>query len=157
MPTSTPVKILTRTAVLGFALLLRCSAVEAAFDPTSHVFVILMENHNWSSIKGSVSAPYINNTLLPMASYCDQYYNPPGMHPSEPNYLWLEAGTNFGILNDGLPSSNHQSSTQHLVDQLEAAGLTWKAYAEGISGAACPVTNSGKYAPKHLPFVFFDD
>src|SRR4051812_44847974 len=69
-------------------------------DSNSAVFIILMENHNWSSIKGSASAPYINNALLPIASYADQYYNPPGIHPSEPNYLWLEAGTNFGITND---------------------------------------------------------
>ena len=59
-----------------------------------------MENHNWSDIKGNASAPYINTTLLPQASYAQQYYNPPGIHPSLPNYLWLEAGTNFGISND---------------------------------------------------------
>ncbi len=33
------------------------------------VFLIMMENHNWSDIKGSPSAPYINNALLPVASY----------------------------------------------------------------------------------------
>src|SRR5256885_3620186 len=38
------------------------------------------------------------------------------LHPSLPNYLWLEAGTNFGILDDNDPSSNHQSSTSHLVN-----------------------------------------
>ena len=32
------------------------------------VFLILMENQNWSSIKGSASAPYLNNTVLPMAN-----------------------------------------------------------------------------------------
>ena len=57
------------------------------------VFLILMENVNWSALKGSGSAPYINNTLLPMASYCEQYYTPPGLPGSLPNYLWLEAGT----------------------------------------------------------------
>src|SRR5207249_4257776 len=56
------------------------------------VFVILMENQDWSNIRGNASAPYINDTLLPMASHAEQYYNPPGNHPSEPNYLWLEAG-----------------------------------------------------------------
>jgi len=40
------------------------------------VFLIMMENHNWSDIKGSSSAPYINNTLLPMASHAEQDYNP---------------------------------------------------------------------------------
>src|SRR5437870_2996962 len=97
--------------------------------PIHTVFLILMENHDWSSIKGSPSAPYINDTLLPIASHAEQYYNPPGVHPSEPNYLWLEAGTNFGIRNDRSPARNHQSTTSHLVDLLEAAGLSSQAYA----------------------------
>jgi hypothetical protein len=121
------------------------------------VFVILMENHNWSQIKNSASAPYINDTLLPMAAYAEQYYNPPGIHPSEPNYLWLEAGTNFGVFNDAAPSSNHQSTTNHLVTQLTAAGISWKTYQEDISGTNCPLTSQGLYAPKHNPFVYFDD
>jgi len=121
------------------------------------VFLILMENHNWSDIKNSPSAPYINDTLLPMASYAEQYYNPPGIHPSEPNYLWLEAGTNFGIFNDAPPSANHQNTTLHLVTLLGRANISWKAYQEGISGTVCPLTGTGVYAPKHNPMVFFDD
>src|SRR5438045_9282905 len=110
------------------------------------VFIILMENHNWTggkgrtSIKGNPSAPYINNTLLPMASHAEQYFNPPGIHPSLPNYLWLEAGMNFGILNDNAPSSNHQSTTSHFSTQLKNAGISWKTYQENISGATCPLT-----------------
>lgn len=121
------------------------------------VFVIVMENHNWSSIKNSPSAPYINNTLLPMGAHAENYVNVPGIHPSEPNYLWLEAGTNFGVTNDNNPSSNHQSTTQHLVTQLQAAGITWKSYQEGISGTTCPLTATGLYAPKHNPMIYFDD
>ena len=121
------------------------------------VFVVLMENHNWSTIKGNPSAPYINGTLLPMGSHAEGYVNVPGIHPSEPNYLWLEAGTNFGVTNDGAPSSNHQSTKSHLSTQLDAAGISWRAYAEGIDGTSCPLSASGKYAPKHVPFVFFDD
>jgi phosphatidylinositol-3-phosphatase len=122
-----------------------------------HVFLITMENHNWSDIKNNPSAPYINNTLLPAASYAEQYYNPPGNHPSEPNYLWLEAGTNFGISDDFDPSINHQSTSQHLVTLLSNAGISWKSYQEGISGTDCPLTGNGLYAPKHNPMVFFDD
>jgi len=69
-------------------------------------------------MKGSPSAPYINRALLPIASHAEQYHNPPNLHPSLPNYLWLEAGTNFGILNNDDPSSNHQSTSLHLVDLL---------------------------------------
>jgi len=123
------------------------------------VFVIVMENQNWSNIAGNPSAPYINNTLLPMASHAEQYYNPPGNHPSEPNYLWLEAGTNFGVRDDNSPANNHQGTTGHLVSLLEAAGVSWKTYQEDISGTVCPVTDyPGQfYVTPHNPFVFFDD
>jgi len=116
-----------------------------------------MENHNWSAIQGSPSAPYINNALLPQASYATEYFNPPGNHPSEPNYLWLEAGTNFGVSDDNPPSDNHQSSTAHLVTLLEHAGLSWKAYEEGTGVTTCPLTDSYPYATKHNPMIFFDD
>jgi phosphatidylinositol-3-phosphatase len=124
---------------------------------TTTVFMILMENHNWSDIKNNPSASYINNSLLPMASHAEQYYNPPGIHPSEPNYLWLEAGTNFGINNDADPYANHQSSTKHLVTLLNNAHISWKSYQENISGTACPLTGNSLHAPKHNPMVFFDD
>ena len=70
------------------------------------VWVIVMENQDWSSIKGSKFAPYINGSRLPQASYTEQYFNPPRIHPSLPNYLWMEAGTNFGIANDRSPLTN---------------------------------------------------
>jgi phosphatidylinositol-3-phosphatase len=124
---------------------------------SSTVFLIVMENHNWSDIKDDPSAPYINNTLLPMSSYATQYFNPPGIHPSEPNYLWLEAGNNFGVTDDANPDANHQSATNHLVTLLNNAHISWKSYQESISGTDCPLTGNGLYAPKHNPMVFFDD
>jgi len=142
------------------------NGVAGGYDPAVHhiktVFIILMENHNWTGdgnldIKGNPAAPYINNTLVPMGSHAEQFYNPPNIHPSLPNYLWLEAGANFGILNDGPPSQNHQSTTKHLVTLLKKAGIPWKAYEENITGKVCPLTDSGKYAVRHDPFVYFDD
>lgn len=121
------------------------------------VFIILMENHNWSDIHGSASAPYINGMLLRMGAHAEQYFNPPGNHPSEPNYLWLEAGTNFGVTNDSNPSANHQATTSHLVTQLETAGISWRSYQQGITGTVCPLTPTGHYSPKHNPMIFFDD
>lgn len=121
------------------------------------VFLIVMENHNWSEIQGNPSAAYINHTLLPQASYALRYKNLPGLHPSEPNYLWLEAGTDFGIRTDNPPNRNHQSTQDHLVAYLEKAGISWKAYLEGINGKECPLNSTGLYAPKHNPMVFFED
>jgi hypothetical protein len=121
------------------------------------VFIILMENHNWSQIKGNVSAPYINGTLLSIGAHAEQYYNPPENHPSLPNYLWLEAATNFGILNDNDPSINHQSTKSHLVTLLKNANISWKSYDEGISGTSCPLTDVNLYVVHHDPFVYFED
>jgi hypothetical protein len=123
------------------------------------IFIILMENHDWSQILGSPSAPYINEQLLPQSSYADQYYNPPRLHPSLPNYLWLEAGDNFGIRDNNLPKINHQDTTDHLASYLESQGISWKTYQEGIPGTDCPLLLLvlNRYAPKHNPFVYFDD
>jgi phospholipase C len=153
---------------LTFACLTAPGAAGAAESapPTTHhiktVFIILMENHNWTGdggldIKGNKAAPYINKTLIPMASHAEQYFNPPGMHPSLPNYLWLEAGTNFGILADGPPSQFPQRTARHLVTQLKTAGISWKAYLENTTGKVCPLVDNGKYAVRHEPFAYFDD
>jgi hypothetical protein len=136
---------------------IRGAQIEGGGSAIQTIFIILMENHDWRQILGSSAAPYINGTLLPNASYTDQYFNPPNIHPSLPNYLWLEAGDNFGIFNDANPDVNHQATTDHLVSYLEAAGISWKTYQEGISGTNCPLQVVGLYAPKHNPFVYFDD
>ncbi len=121
------------------------------------VFIIVMENHNWSDILDSPYAPYINTSLLPIAAHAERYYNPWGIHPSLPNYLWMEAGRNFSIWNDAPPSTNSQTTTNHLVTRLNGLGISWKAYVEDISGTECPLASSGYYAVNHNPFVYFDD
>jgi len=123
------------------------------------VFIIVLENTDWADVVNSTNAPYINHTLLPIASYCEQYRNPPGgIHPSEPNYIWLEAGANFGILDNNPPSINAQNTPWHLVTLLKNAGISWKTYQESIPGNSVPLESIGSsYDPRHNPFVFFDD
>jgi phospholipase C len=153
-------RVLTVAAAACFLAFGEAHPLTEANPPWSNiqtVFIILLENHDWSEIHGNPSALYINTVLLPRAAHAEQYFNPTGIHPSLPNYLWLEAGQNFGILDDNNPSSDHQSTTQHFARQLENAGLSWKAYEEDISGSDCPLTDIGAYAVRHNPFVYFDD
>jgi hypothetical protein len=62
--------------------------------------------------------------------------NNPSIHPSEPNYIWSEAGTNFGIFNDNDPYAasgpTNQNTTQHLSGFLTQAGKTRRSYQEDI-------------------------
>src|SRR5262249_8681809 len=66
--------------------------------------------------------------------------NNPHIHPSEPNYLWAEAGTNYGIGNDADPFTpngslafiNNQDNQLHLTRLLDHAGRSWRSYQEDI-------------------------
>lgn len=137
-----------------------------SLDRIHHIFIIVEENHDWSTIYNSNEAPYINNTLLPQAAFANNYHNvpqdQPALHPSEPNYIMLEAGNvsfpdhTFSTDND--PSAtNSTSSHDHLAYLLDRSGLTWKSYQESMPTGSCPITSSGEYAAKHDPFVFFQD
>lgn len=133
----------------------------------THVFTIVFENHDWSTIKGSPAAPYLNSLLIrPDAVYASNYHNLDPrlgtLHPSEPGYVWLEAATNtfpdHTFTTDNPPSAaNSTDSPDHLTALLEQKGLTWRSDQEDISGTSCPLSATGDYAPKHNPMVFFQD
>ncbi|UWZ83369.1 alkaline phosphatase family protein [Occallatibacter riparius] len=168
-----PSKNLCRQLLLFVALTLTLPSTLNAqtVHHIKNVFVIVMENHNWTgssasnNIAGNPEAPYINYTLIPQASFARDYNNPPGIHPSLPNYLWLDAGDTLGVWDDGSPYQHPQSTTNHLTTLLQKAGISWRAYEENISGTDCPLSPEGSYdsngnrlyQPKHDPFVYFDD
>ena len=57
-------------ALLPFVFILLFT-LPARADPLTNVqtvFLIVMENHNWADIFGNTNCPYLNETLLPMAS-----------------------------------------------------------------------------------------
>jgi len=139
-------KIFTFNITILLLLVVMPAVMNAQMKKVKTVWVILMENHNWTGnnagaafgapdIKGNPLAPYINGTLLNTSAHAEQYFNPPGNHPSQPNYLWLEAGTNFGVLADTQPGQPQLFTHEHLVRLLEDAGISWTAYAEPDFGS----------------------
>ena len=126
------------------------------------VIVIPLENKSDAQIYGDTTdAPYINGLFATAARATDLQDELPTLN-SEPHYVWMEAGTNvfsdhtFAV-DDDPSATNSTASTAHLSTQLDAAGLTWTAYQEGITDGTCPIASSGEYAVKHSPFVFFQD
>src|SRR3954447_9733436 len=159
-----------QSALGGIALLAATALAPAplAAAVIQHVIVIPMENHDASQIIGNTTnAPYINNTLLPGYAHATNFNDELALAvPSEPHYVWMEAGTNafsdHTFTGDGDPTStNSTSSTAHLATQIKNAtnGVTWRAYQEGLNSStgSCPIHTSGFYAAKHNPFVFFRD
>jgi phosphatidylinositol-3-phosphatase len=134
---------------------------------TRYVFVIALENEAQKSVYGNSAAPYINQQLIPEYAHGMAFTDPlPDSIPSEPHYVWMEAGTNVfsdtTFSGDADPSaSNSTASTAHLVTQMMAASpaVSWLSFQEGLNSStgACPISSSGFYAAKHDPFVFFQD
>jgi hypothetical protein len=144
------------------------------------VFTVVMENQNWSDIAGNTtSAPYINSLLTGVNSdlsfnpyhsdvaYANNYRSVVSgetgtgyLHPSEPNYIWLEAGTNAfsdtTFTADNSPSTQSTNSTAHLATLLNTAGKNWRAYAEN-KPSGCAIGNGTLYLPRHVPFHYFQD
>jgi phosphatidylinositol-3-phosphatase len=150
----------TNAVIRLAAPLLLCGATSLVVAQTPSVrtvFVVAMSDQPWSAIKGNSSAPFINGTLLPAGSSANAYYAPSGNATALPNYLWLEAGGNFGVSLDETVQQAHQATTNHLTSLLSNAGVSWKAYYEDIDGTRCPLLSAGPYSVYFNPFVYFDD
>ena len=138
-----------------------------AVNKVKYVFVIAMENHDSGEIIGNATnAPYINGSLVPCYASTSNFNDPlPILIPSEPHYVYMEAGTNAfadtTFTSDADPSApNSTSSTLHLSTQLDGAHVSWRSYQQGLTAGgtgACPIHSSGDYAAKHDPYVFFQD
>jgi len=179
-------------AALGFA------PAPAIASPISTVFVVAMENHNFTQptglntspeqILGNPAASYLNSLITPgnanaqYVSYFSHMTNVgTGIHPSEPNYIWQNGGSNFGVASDGDPSAaNHNIiNATSFTGQLSQKGISWKSYQEDVQySSSVQVSASGNggvhngntvtanpyygtlqynYAVKHNPMSFFSD
>ena len=111
----------------------------------------MFENREVSSIVGDSSAPTFNRLARRYATLTD--YDAV-THPSLPNYLALVSGSTQGITTDCTLCIVHSRS---LADTLEAAGKTWKTYAEDLPYPGFSGGFAGRYAKKHDPFLYFRD
>ncbi|HEV7528292.1 MAG TPA: alkaline phosphatase family protein [Solirubrobacteraceae bacterium] len=118
---------------------------------SSHIVVVVLENAEYGEVIGSSSAPYVNSLArrygLMTRSYAIR-------HPSLPNYLALTSGSTQGIESD---CTDCAVSARNIVDQLEGAGISWKAYLEDAPRPCFLGASSGGYAKKHNPFAYFTD
>ncbi len=109
-----------------------------------HVFLIVMENHSYDeAMTGSFTA-----SLAAQYGVARNYRAV--AHPSVPNYLALTSGSTWGITDD----SYHALPKQDIGTQLTKAGLSWRAYMEGLTSAGC-LNSPLPYDPGHNPFVFY--
>src|SRR5262245_60868789 len=140
---------LTLTAV---GIVLRSATVTTAASPPAyaHIFFVIDENHGYSQVIGSSSAPYINSLANANGLATNAYAV---AHPSLPNYLALIGGSTFGITSD---CTTCWINAPNLADSIESSGRTWHAYMESMT-TPCQLSDGGGYVQKHNPFVYFND
>ena len=169
-------------------------AAQPTLPPIHHVFVLLLENQSYGVTFGSRSpASYLARTLPARGALLTHYYAIG--HASLGNYIALVSGqapnlatqldcSNYVDFRASAPALDEHGqlpghgcvyprSVVSLPDQLEAAGLSWRAYMEdmGKNPAREPATcghvplgaaettnlasGGDQYAAKHNPFVYF--
>jgi hypothetical protein len=140
-----------KRAALLVALVV-CSVGQAAppqVPPFNRVVVVVLENKARGQVLGNPDAPAFN-AFARQGAVLRAYRGV--THPSLPNYLALVSGSTHGISSD---CTSCTVAGRSLADTLEARKLTWKAYAEGLPRAGWTGSSRGRYAKKHVPFLYF--
>jgi len=128
------------------------SASKLPHSRSSHVLVLVMENEESTDIVGNRAAAPYANALIRRYGLATQSFAI--THPSLPNYLTLTSGSTQGISSD---CTDCQVQAPNIVDQLEAAHISWKAYLEDQPEPCFKGAGSGGYAKKHNPFIYYND
>jgi hypothetical protein len=152
--------------LIGMAALAVAPAHADILPVPDHVVVVIEENHSYSQVIGSPSAPYINQLAQAGASFTNSH----GIeHPSQPNYLDLFSGSNQGVSGDpGISGLGHNGqpnwpfTAPNLGAQLLSHGRTFTGYSEslpsvGYTGDGDLNPNADNYRAKHNPWVMFQN
>ena len=120
-------------------------------DVTGTVFTIVFENKEQSEVlKPDVPTFY---ALSEKYGNADAYISE--THPSLPNYIIMTSGDTRGIGNDNDPLDNTiVKGEDNLADQLDVAGIEWRAYMESM-GEPCKYETAMPYSAHHNPFLYY--
>ncbi|HEY3171609.1 MAG TPA: alkaline phosphatase family protein, partial [Thermoanaerobaculia bacterium] len=103
-----------------------------------HVIVIVFENREADDVLGGSDAPNFNRLG---ARYATMTQYTAVTHPSLPDYLALVSGSTYGLDTN---CTTCVLSGRSLADTLQAAGKTWKTYAEGLPSRGFTGAASGR-------------
>jgi hypothetical protein len=117
--------------------------------PLDHVAVLVLENRSYEQVIGNPRAPYLN-ALARHGALATQYYAI--THPSLPNYLALTTGGHANVNGD---CAACRSAFRSLPNQLETAGIPWRAYFESMRNPlATRWARGSAYNPHYNPFAY---
>lgn len=124
----------------------------------AHVIVVIEENHGFSEVVGSATAPYITQLAREGAIFTDAH----GVtHPSQPNYLAIFSGSTQGIKGDECLQQETPFTTPNLAAALIQKGFKFTGFAQsmpqqgflGCQDQKGQLTGETVYARKHTPWI----
>jgi hypothetical protein len=124
--------------------------VQGGAPQFGHVFLLMEENHSYSSVIGNSSMPYLNG-LAQQYGLATQYFA--NTHPSIGNYFMLTTGQI--ITNNDAYSGT--VNVDNMVRHFQSAGTTWKSYAENLPSVGYTGGDVYPYMQHHNPFTYFTD
>jgi hypothetical protein len=152
-----------RSATFAAALLalVASGSATAAIPPSrttttgptpEHIVVMVFENREADAIMSPhSSAPYFRSLAHRSVTLRRLFAI---THPSLPNYLALTSGSTHGVTSD---CSGCFVDGTNVVDQLEQASISWKAYMESMPEPCSKAVTDGSYVLKHNPFMYYTD
>jgi hypothetical protein len=125
------------------------SEAKASARPTPRLALIVVENREFDEVIDSVEAPFLNR-LARRGALATNYHAV--THPSLPNYLAILGGSTFGIRGN---CTDCAIAGDNLAAQLTRAGISWRAYMEGLPKACYQGPDHQDYVKRHNPFMYF--
>jgi phosphatidylinositol-3-phosphatase len=140
-------------AMLGAAQGCGSSAYAGSALPKfAHVFMVTAEDTGYGEVIGQPDAPYVNS-LLAHSALATNYHAI--VHPGYGDYFALTAGDLLGAPSQCTPLKC-SSGALNITDRLEPAGITWRAYMDGMQ-TPCETQSTPTYEAQHDIFVYYDD
>jgi hypothetical protein len=116
----------------------------------ARVAVLVLENRSYEQVIGGPHAPFLNR-LADRYALATRYFAL--THPSLPNYIALTGGETYGIQTDcTLCDTEHHN----LLNQLDRAGIGWRAYFEALSPGGGLIDRTARYNPHYNPFGYYE-
>jgi phospholipase C len=126
------------------------AVAQAAIPRSSHVVLVMEENHGYSSVVGDTTMWPNLNHLIKEGSLPTHYYA--NAHPSIGDYFMLTTGQIL-TTND---NSTKVWNVANIARQMLASGVSFRIYAEGIPRGYVG-GNTGLYLKRHDPFSMLSD
>jgi len=117
---------------------------------STHVFLVVLENHSFSQVMGNPAMPYFNSLATRHGLARNYFAN---THPSIGNYFMLTTG----LIETNNDAFGGTVSDNNLVRALTGAGKTWKAYLQGLPSPGYMADNAMPYTKVHNPFAYLTD